>query len=112
MEQQHKPIGIGTLALLVLTMGFAFNFPWGKEQFQVSYYLFQSLNWPIYSNGNQGVHLTFVAAIVFWVATVVIARKFHMNYGAKLAYRIGSFMLIFSVLIFPLYGVIWFIFGR
>lgn len=112
MEQRRKPIGMGTLALLVLAMGFAFNFQWGKEQFQFSHYLFDYLNWPIYSNGQQGVHLTFVAAIVFWAATVIIARKFHMNYGAKLAYRIGSFMLIASVLIFPLYGVIWTIFGR
>ncbi|WP_338541908.1 hypothetical protein [Paenibacillus tundrae] len=100
MEQRRKPIGIGTLALLVLTMGFAFNFQWGKEQFQFSHYLFDYFNLPIYTNGSQGVHLTFVAAIVFWVTTVMIARKFHMNYGAKLAYRIGSFMLIFSVLIF------------
>ncbi|MDQ0171736.1 hypothetical protein [Paenibacillus tundrae] len=112
MEQRRKPIGMGTLALLVLAMGFAFNIQWGKEQFQFSHYLFDYLNWPIYTNGSQGFHLPFIAAIVFWVATVIIARKFQMNYGAKLAYRIGSFMLIASVLFFPLYGVIWLIFGR
>lgn len=110
MIQKRKPLGIGTLSLLVLAMGLAFNFPLGTEKLQLSHYLFNLLNLPIYSNGHQGFHIPFIVAIIFWLSSVLIARKYHSHYGTKLAYKVGGFMLIFSVMIFPLYGIIWAVF--
>ncbi|QOS77230.1 hypothetical protein JNUCC31_20780 [Paenibacillus sp. JNUCC31] len=110
MIQQRKPLGVGTLSLLVLAMGFAFNFSWGTEKVQISHYLFNLLDLPIYSNGHQGFHIPFMAAVIFWLSSVLIARKYHSHYGTKVAYKVGGFMLILSVMIFPLYGVIWVIF--
>ncbi|MDN4600229.1 hypothetical protein P5G61_03240 [Paenibacillus sp. F6_3S_P_1C] len=107
---QRKPLGIGTFSLLVLVLGFAFNFPWGPEKFKISHYLFNLLNLPIYSNGHQGFNIPFMVAIIFWLSSFLIARKYHSHYGTKVAYKVGGFMLITSVMIFPLYGIIWTIF--
>ncbi|WP_413375745.1 hypothetical protein [Paenibacillus taichungensis] len=110
MIQQRKPLGIGTLSLLVLAMGLAFNFPWGTEKVKISHYLFNLLNLPIYSNGHQGFNIPFIVAIIFWLSSVLIARKYQTHYGTKVAYKVGGFMLISSVMIFPLYSLIWVIF--
>ncbi|WP_405155496.1 hypothetical protein [Paenibacillus sp. FSL K6-0108] len=110
MIQQKRPLGIGTLSLLVLAIGLVFNFPWGTEKVQISHYLFNLLNLPIYSNGHQGFHIPFIVAIFFWLSSVLIARKYQTHYGTKVAYKVGGFMLITSVMIFPLYGIIWAIF--
>jgi len=34
MTTQRKPLGIGTLSLIVLLMGLAFNFQWDKANFR------------------------------------------------------------------------------
>ncbi|MGF9697424.1 hypothetical protein [Paenibacillus sp. MABNR03] len=98
MIQQRKPIGLGTFSLLVIALGFAFNYAWGPEDFRFSYYLFHQMNWPIYSNGNDGLHLPFVATAFFWVPAVVIARKYDYHYGTRVAFNVARFMLIFCIL--------------
>ncbi|MCZ1263273.1 hypothetical protein SAMN04487896_4718 [Paenibacillus sp. ov031] len=97
MIQQRKPLGIGTLSLLVLAMGLAFNFPWGTEKVQISHYLFNLLNVPIYSNGDQGLHLPFVAAAIFWIPAVIIASKYRSHYGTKVAFNVAAFMLLLCI---------------
>lgn len=75
MITQRKPLGLGTLSLLVLLMGLAFNFQWGKTNFMISHYLFNLINIPIYSNGTQGLHIPFVVAALFWIPAFLLAKK-------------------------------------
>lgn len=60
----QKTIGLGTASLLILALGFLFNFKFA-DGFMVSHYLFQQLNLSVYSNGETGFHYPFAAAIIF-----------------------------------------------
>lgn len=91
----QKTIGLGTASLLILALGFLFNFKFA-DGFMVSHYLFQQLNLSVYSNGETGFHYPFAAAIIFWLSAVLLARKFSQDYGAAISYKIGRFLLILS----------------
>ncbi|WP_339240023.1 hypothetical protein MKX40_05455 [Paenibacillus sp. FSL R5-0517] len=109
MTTQRKPLGFGTLSLLVLTMGLAFNFPWGKADFMISHYLFNLINIPIYSNGTQGLHIPFVVAALFWIPAFLIAKKYRAHYGTSVARNVAAFMLVFCI-ISPIITVVdWFV---
>ncbi|MEK3706573.1 hypothetical protein MKY87_21255 [Paenibacillus sp. FSL R7-0198] len=109
MTTQRKPLGLGTLSLLVLLMGLAFNFPWGKANFMISHYLFNLINMPIYSNGTQGLHIPFVVAALFWIPTFLIAKKYRAHFGTSVARNVAAFMLVFCI-IGPIITVVdWFV---
>lgn len=97
MIKQRKPLGIGTLSLLVLAMGFAFNYGWGAENFRFGYYLFELLKLPIFSNGDQGLHLPFVATAIFWIPAVIIASKYRSHYGTRVVFNVAGFMLLLCI---------------
>lgn len=59
-----KPIGYGSISLLLLLFGFLFNIPL-QNDFKISYLLFNILNLDIYSNGDVGIHYPVVASIIF-----------------------------------------------
>ncbi|MEK4361968.1 hypothetical protein MKX68_05560 [Paenibacillus sp. FSL M8-0212] len=98
MTTQRKPLGLGTLSLLVLLMGLAFNFPWGKANFMISHYLFNLINMPIYSNGTQGLHIPFVVAALFWIPTFLIAKKYRAHFGTSVSYNVAGFMLLLCII--------------
>ncbi|APO44181.1 hypothetical protein C161_20752 [Paenibacillus sp. FSL R5-192] len=109
MTTQRKPFGLGTLSLLILAMGFAFNYGWGEENFRLGYRLFELLNLPIYSNGDQGLHIPFVATAIFWIPTIWIAKKNRSHYGSSVACNVAAFMLVFCI-IGPIITVVdWFV---
>ncbi|OMF62219.1 hypothetical protein MKY66_05515 [Paenibacillus sp. FSL R5-0766] len=109
MTTQRKPLGLGTLSLLVLLMGLAFNFQWGKTNFMISHYLLNLINIPIYSNGTQGLHIPFVVAALFWIPTIWIAKKNRSHYGTSVACNVAAFMLVFCI-IGPIITVVdWFV---
>ncbi|PQP83078.1 hypothetical protein C0Q44_17225 [Paenibacillus sp. PCH8] len=98
MITQRKPLGLGTLSLLVLAMGLAFNFPWGATKFMFSHYLFDFIHLPIYSNGTQGLHIPFVIAALFWIPTFLIARKYRAHWGTGVSYNVAGFMLLLCII--------------
>ncbi|MEK4370450.1 hypothetical protein MHI48_05685 [Paenibacillus sp. FSL H7-0942] len=98
MTTQRKPFGLGTLSLLVLLMGLAFNFQWGKTNFMISHYLFNLINIPIYSNGTQGLHIPFVVAALFWIPAFLIAKKNRSHYGTSVSYNVAGFMLLLCII--------------
>lgn len=109
MTTQRKPLGFGTLSLLVLTMGLAFNFPWGKANFMISHYLFNLINMPIYSSGTQGLHIPFIVAALFWIPAFLIAKKYRAHFGTSVARNVAAFMLVFCI-IGPIITVVdWFV---
>ncbi|MHA7580268.1 hypothetical protein ACX12E_07705 [Paenibacillus vandeheii] len=97
MIQQRKPLGIGTVSLLLLVLGFAFNYGWGEQNFSFGYYLFEQLNLPIYSNGDQGLHFPFVAAAIFWIPAVIMAGKYRSHYGTSVTFNVAAFMLLLCI---------------
>ncbi|MCU6710566.1 hypothetical protein M6D81_17880 [Paenibacillus sp. J5C_2022] len=100
---KKRPIGYGTLAILLLMMGFLFNWNFSKG-FVFSHYLFQLFDLKIYSIENRfGFHLPFMAAIIFWIPAVLVSKKYPNHYGADLSHRLGSFMLAISVIVFVFY---------
>lgn len=97
-----KSFGTGSFAIVVLTVGFLFNFKF-QNDFMLSHYLFKLFNWDIYTNETEGYHIPFMAAFVFWLPAVIISKKYPNNFGTTFAYRVGGVMLILSIIIFAVY---------
>ena len=97
MTTQRKPLGLGTLSLLVLLIGIAFNFQWGTTNFMISHYLFNLINIPIYSNGTQGLHIPFVIAALFWIPAFLIAKNSSRS-GTSVSYNVAGFMLLLCII--------------
>ncbi|PAF31341.1 hypothetical protein CHI14_12525 [Paenibacillus sp. 7516] len=94
MVERRRPYGIGTFSLLIVALGFAFNYAWGPEDFRFGYYLFHQMNWPIYSKGDEGLVIPTVTTAIFWIPAVMIARKYDHHYGTRVAFNVARFMLI------------------
>lgn len=97
-----RPFGTGSFAIVVLTLGFLFNFKF-QNDFMLSLYLFKLFNWDIYTNETERYHIPFMAAIVFWLPAVIISRKYPNNFGTSLCYRVGGVMFILSIIVFAVY---------
>lgn len=97
-----RSFGYGSFAIVVLLLGFLFNFKF-QNDFMVSHYLFKLVNWDIYTNGSQGYHIPFMTAIVFWLPAVVISRRYPHDFGTSLCYKVGGVMLILSVIVLAVY---------
>lgn len=97
-----KSFGYGSLSIVVLFLGFLFNFKF-QNDFMLSHYLFKLFNWDIYTNGSHGYHVPFMSAIVFWLPAVIISKKYPNDYGSSLCYKVGGLMLILSIIVFLVY---------
>ncbi|GKU79374.1 hypothetical protein [Paenibacillus sp. L3-i20] len=103
---QKKPIGYGSISLLLLLFGFLFNIPL-QNDFKISYLLFNILNLDIYSNGDVGIHYPVVASIIFWIPALLIAKKYPNDYGASISYHFSSllsFLIIFAVVMTTIFS--------
>ncbi|NBD24138.1 hypothetical protein [Paenibacillus glycinis] len=99
-----KSLGSGSFALVVLVLGFFFNFKF-QNDFMVSHYLFTLFGWDIYTNEGQGFHIPFMAAIAFWLSAVIISKKYPHDFGTTFSYRVGGVMLTISMIVFAVYLV-------
>ncbi|MFC0329601.1 hypothetical protein ACFOLF_26385 [Paenibacillus sepulcri] len=97
-----RSFGSGSIALFVLISGFLFNFKF-QNDFMISHYLFHLFNWDIYTNGDEGFHIPFIAAIIFWLPTVLISKKYPNDFGTSLSYKVGGFMLVASSIVFTVF---------
>ncbi len=94
LVERRRPFGIGTFSLLIVALGFAFNYAWGPDDFRFGYYLFHQMNWPIYSKGDEGLIIPTVITAIFWIPAIIIARKHNVHYGTKTASIVAGAMLI------------------
>ncbi|KAA1177510.1 hypothetical protein NYE25_28055 [Paenibacillus sp. FSL E2-8871] len=97
-----RSFGTGSFAIVVLILGFLFNFKF-QNDFMLSHYLFKLFNWNIYTNETEGYHIPFMAAIVFWLPAVIISKKYPNNFGTTFCYRVGGVMLVLSITVFAVY---------
>ncbi|NIK21593.1 hypothetical protein FHS17_000760 [Paenibacillus lupini] len=97
-----RSFGSGSFAIVILFMGFLFNFKF-QNDFMLSHYLFKLFNWDIYTNKSQGYHIPFMAASVFWLPAVIISKKHPDDFGTALCYKVGGVMLILSIIVFTVY---------
>ncbi|MBH5317811.1 hypothetical protein I6N90_08340 [Paenibacillus sp. GSMTC-2017] len=90
---EKKQIGYGSLSLVLLVLGFMFNYKFSND-FIVSYSIFHALQLDIYSKGDEGIHYPVLASILFWIPALVVAKKYPNDFGAKLS-QLFATMLTF-----------------
>lgn len=92
-----KRFGYGSLSLVLLFSGFLINWNFGNGLI-VSHSLFHIIGLDIYSNGIEAFHYTFLASIPFWLAAVLVSKRYANDFGAVVSNKIGEFMLAISVI--------------
>lgn len=93
-----KRFGYGSFSLVLLLSGFLINWNFGNGLI-VSHSLFKIIGLDIYSNGTDGFHYTFLASIPFWLAAVLVSKRYVNDFGAVMSNKIGEFMLAISVVV-------------
>ncbi|MEV5026749.1 hypothetical protein [Paenibacillus sp. LPE1-1-1.1] len=101
----RKRIGYGSLSLFLLLSGFLINWNFGNDLI-VSHSLFKIVGLDIYSNGTDGFHYPFLASISFWLAAVLVSKRYVNDFGAVVSNRIGEFMLAISVIVTTIFLIL------
>lgn len=106
-----KRLGYGSFSLVLLLSGFLINWNFGNDVI-VSHTLFKIMGLDLYSNGTDGFHYTFLAPIPFWLAAVLVSKRYVNDFGAAVSNKIGEFMLAISVVVTIIFLIlpIWFTF--
>lgn len=93
----QKRVGYGSFSLVLLLAGFLMN--WNFESgLIISHSLFKIIGLDLYSNGTDGFNYPILASIPFWLAAVLVSRRFANDFGATISNRIGEFLLAISVI--------------
>ncbi|MDQ0060263.1 hypothetical protein [Paenibacillus harenae] len=93
-----KRMGYGSFSIVLLLLGFSLNWHF-DHGFIVSHALFQIIGLDTYSNGTNGFHYPFLASMPFWLAAVLVSKKYANDFGAAVSNRIGELMLALSVFV-------------
>lgn len=94
---KKKPLGYGSLSLVLLLSGFLINMKFGND-FNVSQSIFNTIGLDKYSNGTDGFYYPFLLSMPFWIAAVLVSRKHVKDFGAVVSNKIGEFLVAISVI--------------
>ncbi len=99
MDKTRKNLGIGTLSIPIIILGFLFGFSWCGVCLGDSVLRFIGVN--SWSNGTSGIHYTAFYSFIFFIAASLLAFKWRNDFGARIG-RIAS-MTVGGVLLISIF---------
>ena len=82
MDKTRKNLGIGTLSIPIIILGFLFGFSWYGVCLGDSVLRFIGVN--PWSNGTSGIHYTAFYSLIFFIAAFLLAFKWRNDFGARI----------------------------
>lgn len=105
MKRQYKPIGLGTLSLILFFVGIILSFSWRGACLGDS--VLRSFGLKAWSNVNTGSHLTvFYVLLILFIPSIALGfLRQHKDFGAKTGLYLASAVTLFIVFSTIIYGI-------
>ncbi|MDV4152651.1 hypothetical protein R0131_17625 [Clostridium sp. AL.422] len=105
MILNNKKIGLGSISLLLSIIGILFSFSFG-DNLCYGDVILNYIGLKPWSNGNTGLHYTVIYSLIFFIPAFILGYKYKNNFGAKIGKIVSLIMIIFILVVFPIFGAI------
>lgn len=95
-KPNRKKVGIGSISLLLFTLGLLFSISFG-EYGAFGDHLLKGIGLSPWSNGDTGLHYTIFYSLIFYVPAFIVGKRFKNNRGAKVGKTLSLIAIVLTL---------------